>query len=88
MALVVYTTRRSSGGNSPNGTNSSQELRHERIMAGQGVFPVVGEALEACLGGLDGGRRAEMSRMALVMGPQCLRDAYRPLLGTMCTTHV
>ncbi len=35
MALVVYTTRRSSGGNSPNGTNSSQEFRHDPIMAGQ-----------------------------------------------------
>ena len=54
MALVVQTTLRSSAGNSPNGTNSSQELRHDRIIAGQGVFPVVGEGLEALLGGLDG----------------------------------
>ena len=29
-----------------------------------------------------------MSRMALVMGPQCLVDAYRRLLRTMCTTQV
>ncbi len=28
-----------------------------------------------------------MSRIALVMGLQCLRDAYRRLLGTMCTTQ-
>ena len=26
--------------------------------------------------------------MALVIGPRCLRDAYRRLSRTMCTTHV
>ena len=59
-------------------------LDHGRVCVG----PVGGELGEAGLGGAHGGCGAEISRMALVIWPQCFLDAYRRLLRTMCTTQV
>jgi len=85
--LVVWTARRSSAGNSGGGVSCSQLLRHERIMAVQvcsqssarvsrGVSAawVVGAVWMAC--------------MDLVMGPRCVLEVQRRLLGAMCIAQV